>query len=239
MSSPSLRQPITRSLTRRISTSSPLRNIDKRASSQLFEDAAKEEAETAEHPPKGPQVQEYRNWTGDEEIQDTVLRMLVDKYKPLRTGTIRTAEEKLSASTKPSPETRAEVLTAAYFDDSKPWNIGFRTPSHTPPIPVQAGHTLPPPRSYESLKDLENQSPEDIRLRAERKLARKLAAGPQRLGKAKESILDYKSGKDATQTDSQRMPNPVSLKGWTSLVDHRIEVFLVLFLTFQTSPLCD
>ena len=35
------------------------------------------------------------DWTGDESIQDAVLRMLVDKYKPLRAGTIRTAEDKL------------------------------------------------------------------------------------------------------------------------------------------------
>ncbi|KAI0306891.1 hypothetical protein B0F90DRAFT_1807630 [Multifurca ochricompacta] len=38
---------------------------------------------------------EHPNWTGDESTEDAVLCMPVDKYKPLRTGTIYTAEEKL------------------------------------------------------------------------------------------------------------------------------------------------
>ena len=40
-------------------------------------------------------VAQHPNWTGNESIEDTVPRMLVDKYKPLRTGTIQTAEEKM------------------------------------------------------------------------------------------------------------------------------------------------
>jgi hypothetical protein len=33
-------------------------------------------------------------------MEDAVLRMLVDKYKPLRTGTVQTAEEKLHRAPK-------------------------------------------------------------------------------------------------------------------------------------------
>lgn len=73
-------------------------NVDHRASSKLFADAEQEErtsvtpAQTGIH--RGT-TSEHPNWTGDESIEDAVLRMLVDKYKPLRTGTIRTAEEKM------------------------------------------------------------------------------------------------------------------------------------------------
>lgn len=38
---------------------------------------------------------QHSNWDGEESMQDAVLRMLVDKYRPLRGETIRSAEEKL------------------------------------------------------------------------------------------------------------------------------------------------
>jgi hypothetical protein len=73
-------------------------NVDHRASSKLFVDAEHEErtgvTPTRTGIPRGT-TSEPPNWTGDERIEDAVLRMLVDKYKPLRTGTIRTAEEKM------------------------------------------------------------------------------------------------------------------------------------------------
>jgi hypothetical protein len=66
-------------------------NADHHASCKLFADAEHEER-TGTH--RGAKL-EQPNWTGDESMEDAVLRMLVDKYKPLRTGTIRTAEEKM------------------------------------------------------------------------------------------------------------------------------------------------
>jgi len=51
----------------------------------------------------------------------------------------------------------------------------------------------------------------------------------QRLTRAKESTLDYRMGiRKASKADDkasgvQRRPNPVALKGWTSLVEERIE----------------
>lgn len=72
---------------------------DHSASAKLFAEAIEEEAEEQRNPrppPKLPPVaREYENWTGEESMEDAVLRMLVDKYKPLRTGAVRTAEEKL------------------------------------------------------------------------------------------------------------------------------------------------
>jgi DnaJ homolog subfamily C member 28 len=72
---------------------------DQRASAKLFQDAANEEAELAEKAARVSRLEarqtQHENWTGEESMQDAVLRMLVDKYKPLRSGPIRTADEKL------------------------------------------------------------------------------------------------------------------------------------------------
>ncbi|KAG6883224.1 hypothetical protein C0992_009366, partial [Termitomyces sp. T32_za158] len=69
------------------------------ASDKLFADAAREEAEEqsrAKQPSRLTSLEnEHENWDGDERMQDAVLRMLVDKYKPLRTGSIQSADQKL------------------------------------------------------------------------------------------------------------------------------------------------
>lgn len=87
-------------------TSRPL--PDHSASAKLFADSIEEETAEQLNPkplPKLPHaVREHENWTGEESMEDAVLRMLVDKYKPLRTGSIRTADQKLrQAPPKPSP----------------------------------------------------------------------------------------------------------------------------------------
>ncbi|KAF8305457.1 hypothetical protein DL93DRAFT_2063560 [Clavulina sp. PMI_390] len=66
------------------------------SSSKLFADAEAEEHEEARQAKsKGKQPEEYPNWDGEERIQDAVLRMLMDKYKPLRTGSIISSDEKI------------------------------------------------------------------------------------------------------------------------------------------------
>lgn len=89
-----------------------------RASEKLFADAEREEAEEAQRPKPStsniPQLQNQdENWTGEEAIQDTVLRMLVDKYKPMRSGPIRTADVKLK-------EAPPKVHTDAYVVERWP-----------------------------------------------------------------------------------------------------------------------
>ena len=88
---------------------------ERRASTKLFEDAANEEAELAEQATRESKIEalqtRHENWTGEESVQDAVLRMLVDKYKPLRSGPIRTADEKL----KKSPP-RVGLVEASTFD---------------------------------------------------------------------------------------------------------------------------
>jgi hypothetical protein len=70
---------------------------DRRASAKLFADAAHEEASSpprARAPPRGAFAGPDEPWTGDERVQDAVLRMLVDKHKPLR-GDFVSADERL------------------------------------------------------------------------------------------------------------------------------------------------
>lgn len=80
-------------------------NVDHRASSKLFSDAEHEERTAGVAPTRTGihrgTTSEHPNWTGDESIEDAVLRMLVDKYKPLRTGAIQTAEEKMHRAPPP------------------------------------------------------------------------------------------------------------------------------------------
>jgi hypothetical protein len=78
-------------------------------SAKLFAEAEEEERELEERNrtkgrPSMSSIQrlhndklqfKHPNWTGDESTEDAVLRMLVDKYKPLRLGTTQTAEEKI------------------------------------------------------------------------------------------------------------------------------------------------
>ncbi|TFK46932.1 hypothetical protein OE88DRAFT_840057 [Heliocybe sulcata] len=95
------------------------------ASSKLFADAAREEADEAEALAKrarNPLLEKHENWTGEESMQDAVLRMLVDKYKPLRSGPIRTADEKLKQAppkvTEPdTPAVVSSSATVAEVDD--------------------------------------------------------------------------------------------------------------------------
>jgi len=204
-----------------------------------------------------------RNWDGDEPIADAVLRMLVDKYKPLRSGTIVNADEKLSKSaptvrvrdipspsSPPPPEsTQEEGFTTpdrhlAYpkVDPSKPlkdqpllpavkghrpWHTNFTAPSHAT-ASIRIGNFEPvksdrSPVLNEKVSKLENEDKRRFRT------ALKLEG-------AKESVLDHRLGvgqKKRTQA------NPVTVKGWGSLVEERIKVCVQLvcpdFLQFLTS----
>lgn len=87
-----------------LSINSNTNTSSQRASDKLFADAALEEQLYSSASQVAPESNPARlasleqatpNWDGEERLQDTVLRMLMDKYKPLRTGVIQTADEKL------------------------------------------------------------------------------------------------------------------------------------------------
>ncbi|KAG8817886.1 hypothetical protein FRC19_011028, partial [Serendipita sp. 401] len=110
------------------------------ASQKLFEEALKEEQEDDSLKARKQRIEQRllqdENWTGEERIEDTVLRMLVDKHKPMR-ATMKTADEKLKAAPpKVSHSSLEETSHPEYpmVDDSdseehKPWLTTFVTPS--------------------------------------------------------------------------------------------------------------
>ncbi|KDQ15415.1 hypothetical protein BOTBODRAFT_65492 [Botryobasidium botryosum FD-172 SS1] len=196
---------------------------DHRASTKLFADAALEEnnPENQVSGSNSPQeLQQHKNWTGDESVGDAVLRMLVDKYKPLRTGTIRTAEEKIrqglvlppihdiphpSTSNAPASPTRAS-------EEHQPWMTTFNPPSHASTPLVRTGRISTSPSAAKP-----NAAPEKSSYSALKQEKRKKEIG--RLGTAKESSLDYRLGKG----EARPRLNPVSVQGWANLVEDRIE----------------
>ncbi|KAG8905760.1 hypothetical protein FRB99_008333 [Tulasnella sp. 403] len=199
------------------------------ASSKLFADAAAEEAlspdQNASHGKNGhalPQLRE-RNWDGDEPMEDTVLRMLVDKYKPMRTGVIRTADEKLKK------EVSSSTPSSEYFDS--PLSL-----DSLPPLQLPASGVSGPLKGGRS-KSLNTIDPDDAKARAEYRRAKKLDEGPKRIGSAREKSFDYRIGKvlgtitpdsstsssEAAITEEPRRPNPASVKGWAALIEDRIE----------------
>ena len=226
---------------------------DHRASSKLFDDAAKEESAEQEAQLRASRIEALyakdENWTGEESMQDAVLRMLVDKYKPLRSGSVRTADEKLKQSPPKvgsdvliNEEEKAVVYTAnatsshntwsssmksginmakvpllPAIEGHQPWHTTFRAPSHSTSS-VKYGN-IPPPSSSRSIPV----SPLDEQARKKERDARKRSEQGLRLSRARDSTLDYRLGLKGTAGHVRR-PNPVSMKGWASLVEDRIEV---------------
>ena len=188
-----------------------------------------------------------RNWDGDEPIADAVLRMLVDKYKPLRSGTITTADEKLSKAapsvrvvdnpsdssflspeltSEGAPTTSERALAYPEVDRSKPlkdqpllpavdghrpWHTNFKAPSHAT-ASVRLGNIEPVKSSPSPVLD--------EKARKQEKENRKRFQTAFKLEGAKESILDHRLG---VQQQKRPQANPITMKGWRTLVEERIE----------------
>jgi len=225
------------------------------ASAKLFEDAKREEQEEKQTIERRQQTtnalltrQADRNWDGEEPIADAVLRMLVDKYKPLRSGTILSADEKLSKAAPnvrvggiplaPSESAREETLivpnrplTYPKVDPSKPlkdqpllpaveghrpWHTSFTAPSHAT-ASIRLGNIEP-------LKSRPSPVLDEKAIKLEKE-KRKRFQTALKLEGAKESIQNHRLG-----VGQRRRTNPLTMKGWTSLVEERIEVCRTLCL---------
>ena len=227
------------------------------ASAKLLEDAKREEQEEKLEIERREQSmnalltsQGGRNWDGDEPIADAVLRMLVDKYKPLRSGTIITADEKLSksaptirvgaipsdSSLPPSEATQeqgliasSQPLTYLKVDPSKPlkdqpllptveghrpWHTNFTAPSHAT-TSVRIG-------KFEPVKSGPSPALDEKTKKKEKENKRRFQTAFKLEG-AKESVLDHRLG---VKQQKRTQANPVTMKGWSGLVDERIEVCL-------------
>ncbi|KAK0207055.1 hypothetical protein DFS33DRAFT_1257228 [Desarmillaria ectypa] len=220
------------------------------ASDRLFADAAREE--TVSSHPKSSRLtaleNEHTNWTGDESMRDAVLRMLVDKYKPLRSGTLQSADQKLkrappaisstsayhgtmeefraaSEKKEPSSSKLLQPSTGSWATESllpsteghRPWHTEFKVPSHVGASVKVAHfplHSSRPSALTHSVDQLTRKKEKESKKRVEH---------VGRLSRARESTLDYRLGIKNSSEGRARRPNPVSLKGWASLVEDKIE----------------
>lgn len=231
------------------------------ASDKLFADALREEEEEPRSASRSmSRVQQlasqaqlgHENWTGDEEIKDAVLRMLVDKYKPLRSRGIQSAEEKMKKGGVPDVGRRAGLdestasLTEAIITGSsstawKPplepttgsWANEPLLPSNPSHKPWDTKYSVPWHR--EAAIKTGNNQPKKPKLsetedanqkkRDREAMRRQMMAG--RLTSAREATLDYKlgikRGLDEQGARSAR-PNPSTMKGWGGYVEDKIEV---------------
>lgn len=201
------------------------------ASEKLFADAEKEEndQELAQMKERLEQrLMQEQNWTGDEKVEDTVLRMLVDKYKPLR-GSMQTSDTKLKANppqvtmrtghSNPSPT--SDVILPG-IEGHKPWMTTYMTPSFA--VNPSIRHMRLPPKSANRRSKVDESMP----IKGPTREERLRVAEVNRLASARERMLDYRfggiqGGVTATNSDGPRV-NPKSLKGWTSLAEERINV---------------
>ncbi|KAL5527868.1 hypothetical protein ACEPAG_6669 [Sanghuangporus baumii] len=242
------------------STSSPT------GSDKLFADALLEESSSTSSSPTNSNrnrtaqllaqhTQQHENWSGEESMQDAVLRMLVDKYKPLRGPVIRSAEEKLRErppSVRPGPVSSSSSSSSATSkeDEREGWSMRERR-AMEPLLPSKEGHrpwhtTFTPPStltprvklgSYVSGQGKRRDGEGTSGARRDIAAARRSATA-QRLGRARESMIDYKLGlspsssssssqssqtQTQTQTQRPRRPAPAVLKAWASLIEERIE----------------
>jgi hypothetical protein len=202
------------------------------ASEKLFADAEKEEEEERRQEMKAKQEQrlmEQQNWTGDESVQDGVLRMLVDKYKTR--GPLISADERLKrhppsvTATPPisEPTSNEEANNSVAAGDHKPWLVTFKTPSFAVNPAIRA--MRPPPQSAAKPAKLDESS----KVKGPTRDERLRLAQVNRLVSARENTIDYRyggvKGSPIQSHDVQKQPaNPVTMKGWMSLVDERIEV---------------
>jgi DnaJ homolog subfamily C member 28 len=191
-----------------------LSSAGRAASAKLWEDAAREEAEQASAPSNtvNLQVQQDKPWTGEESTSDAVLRMLVDKYKPLRSGRIQTAEEKLHSTQKASVSSAPIPATTPGSSDVKPWMVTFTPPKLTPSIK----HANIPKSRGTSARSAD-QSGYDFQELKRLKRVKEI----DRVTTARERTLDYRIGRGAAGSQGG---NPLTLKGWANLVEDQIEV---------------
>ena len=116
----------------------------------------------------------------------------------------------------------------------QPWHTTFTVPSHATSN-VRYGN-IPPPKPFQPGSSASLPLDDKAR-RKERETKRRMQQGV-RLSQARESTLDYRLGIKGAAAEQFRRPNPVSMKGWASLVEDRIEVRSValdLMLRSRTS----
>lgn len=185
-------------------------------------------------------------WTGDESIEDAVLRMLVDKYKPLRVPGHKRKIQQPSSEPLPivakymptTPQPTEEELANRITDQSHPdykW-----MPGDPPRFPWE--HTFVGPTSTDGTPAIKS----GVITQAPSIQASKVPKGEvaARVFRARDASIDYRSGapdtakaKIAAGTKGSKgsynrnrsaadgyKPMPTSIKAWNSVIEERIEL---------------
>lgn len=224
-------------------------------SARLLEDAKRlEQAEKREIERKEQTMnalltrQAERNWDGDEPIADAVLRMLVDKHKPLRSGTILTADEKLSKSapslrvqsfpSDPSSSSSNLTLEESAIASGRPLvypEVDRSKPLKDQPLlPAVEGHrpwhtnfTAPSHATasvrlgnFKPARSAHSPALDEKARKLERENSKRFQTALKLEG-AKESVLEHRLG---VKQQKRTHVNPIAMKGWRTLVEERIEV---------------
>lgn len=169
------------------------------ASQKLFADALEEEERERAAPRAASRAEQLVAqhvepvWTGDERMEDTVLRMLLDKYKPMRSGSKEDGLARRLQQAKPTPRTPGPAPPVP----DKPWNItfvGLHTPGGEPK--VHRGKIAPPPTRLDRVMHARGVlqapiKPGDTRAKTELKKTLGRIATRDRIEAAVGASLDY------------------------------------------------
>jgi hypothetical protein len=188
----------------------------------------------------------YRAWTGDESVRDAVIRLLMDKHKPLRTGSIVSSDvriREMSRKTDMTPRVFEESATPPPVadailkereipaEDFKPWHARYvRSTSATTPRVYYGSMPTQGLQSNVSLLD-RPALPIDPTARRAEKNRRRTEERVQRVEGAKDGALDYRLGggqgyqtRGASAAGGGVRGGPSGVRAWQNLVEDRIEV---------------
>lgn len=138
-------------------------------------------------------------WTGEEDIKTTVLRMIVDKYPPLKIK---------RNSIKEYIDARSEVNNSTFKANLiPPPNLSRKLP---PPIPVPSNNVTSDKKSTTKLEKIRD-------------------AKQSRIISARDAATDYSINKKFSAKNDENVKGepskvvPKSIAGWNSLVERRIQ----------------
>lgn len=221
---------------------------------KLLADAIREEAEEMEREAAAGGAREYLKqtqgpiWTGDESQADAVLRMLVDKHKPLRSGGIKVdASEKKARSMLKGKDFTPRIISEDVAMEEvvpptrttvpphlhRPWMSSYVSPTGESSPKVRYGTFI---RS--TSKDLSNllelPANADAKARAKFKAQIESERKRGRIEGARDGALDYKlgigdeAGERGRQTRGRSAAGAArggisGVKAWSGLVEDRFE----------------
>ena len=183
-------------------------------------------------------------WYGDERLEDTVLRMLMDKYKPLRLNTAESNERSIHLKV-PKPTSRSLFVqerprketrcVRPYTPPGQPWNAVFVNPTESTDIdmPIKRGRIKTTPPKSKMAEKMERlgitpcQLPLDDRNRMNQlRTSLQKSLFRERIENALDKKHAYTAKKATNEPEKSDMPiigKLGGLKGLAAVAEQRIE----------------